>query len=289
MDESNLKEAVVSLVTNRHGNTTNYMTLRQYHREGLRYNFTLCMGGPWFGMVSPHWFVEWMEMNMVFGAEKVLIHNMSMSKELDRYVDVYARRGLVEVLPWSIHPVIIKAGTTLQSTVIMNCLYRMRRRTVYMAQFDQDELIVPRHPDDVTWSDMIKRSGCKAGPYTYGARQLYFGLTYSHNIRNRNNTGFMTLDETQRSAEVLAYPARGKYIVNTFKTGFIGIHRAYGPRGVQGCTLPVTIGANHHYRKRLLFYEKNGVVIDNSTFKYRDILTKRVRHTMSMAENVPIP
>jgi hypothetical protein len=269
----------------------NFMKLRQYHREGLKYNYTVCMGGPWYGQVSPNWFVEWVEANIIFGAEMIIIHNMSMSNELDPYVNYYVKQGNLEIFPWNYDPVMKSAWTKMQPTLIVNCQYRMRRRSKYIVQCDQDELIVPRYPGDITWTDMIKHSGCGANVYSYGARQLYYGLTY-HNITQstigltpiENNTGLVILDANRRNTVVLEYPERGKYIANTFIANFLGIHRAFAPPRVSACTLPVEIGASHHYRLRELSLGANDIITDKSTFKFKDMLTHRVARIINLIE-----
>ena len=277
---------MVSIVSNSEVNATNFMKLRQYYREGLKYNFTVCLGGAFYGRISPDWFVEWVEANVIFGAEKILIYNMSMTSDLDPYVNHYVQKGLVDILPWNYDPVMNSAITRLQGTLLVDCHYRMRRRSRYLVQCDQDELLVPRHPGDMTWADMMERSGCTTEVYAYGARNLYYGMAYTNNIQNmynnENNTGLLSVDITQRSTTVLNYPDRGKYIANTFMATFMGIHRAYAKRHVPSCTLPIEIGANHHYRTRDLYPEEDGTVIDTSTLKYKDILFHRVEQTLAI-------
>ena len=275
-----MEDAVVSLVTDPDGNIRNHMKVRQYYREGLIYNYSVCLGGAWHGnKVSTQWFVEWMEANIIFGAEKFIIHKMGMPSSMDQYVDYYERRGLLEVLPWNVERITSKGRTRshLQMTLLYDCLYRMRRRTTYMVQTDQDELIVPRHPDDVTWSDMIRRSGCEPGACVYGARQLFYGLHYSTNSQNANTTGLVMIDTTQRSTEVSGDGVRSKYIADTFTTTLVVTHQASCKPGAHHCTLPVDIGANHHYRWKITSYdEQRGSVIDNSTQKYKNLLANQV-------------
>ena len=199
--------------------STNCMIVRQYFREGFKFNFGVCLGSAWEGpAVSPEWWVEWMEANIMFGAEQIIIHNMSMPSYMDRYAEHYVNLGVLEVIPYNFDPIITLGNITynLQSTTLHDCLYRMRRRTTYMTQVDLDELIVPRHPQDVTWSDMIKRSGCDPDSCVYSGRMLYYSRQYSNNTVNR--TGLVMLDTTQRSIVIRSYKAkRGFKIYSTHK------------------------------------------------------------------------
>ena len=285
-----MEDSVISLVTDRAVDTINHLIVHQDFREGLKYNFSVCMGVAWHGrFVSPQWFVEWVESNILFGAEWIILHNMSMTSDMDPYARPYVERGILQILPWDFDPIIKLAGTksNLQLTMTFDCFYRMRRRTVYMAQFDQDELIVPRHPDDVTWSDMIKRSGCEPGACVYGARQVFFGRQYSNNLRNANKTGLLTMDATQRGLNVFRDGCRSKYIADVNKIILPHTHHVACAPSHPRCTLPEEVGGNHHYRWPGMKYlnEHLGTIQDNSTLKYQDKLTRAVTRTMQTANS----
>ena len=276
-----LHNAVISLVRNRE---MNYLKLRLHHQEEIKYNYTVCMGGPWRGTVSHAWFVEWVETNALFGASRILIHNMSMSAELDSYASYYVKSGLLEVLPWQFDPVMDSARTNMQQALLTNCLYRMRGRSRYIVQVDQDELLVPRYPGAITWNNMIEHSGCKSNAYQYLARHLYYGLQYSLNAHNVNATGSVIIDATQRSTTLLDFPQRTKYIANTRIVTMLSNHVTFGHKWTTSCRLPMEVGAIHHYRYRIFnkFTEHDGVMIDNATLKYKDMLTQRIRAVMMM-------
>ena len=269
-------------------NCTNHMIVRQYYREGLKYNYSVCLGGAWRGSPSPKWFVEWMEANIIFGAQQFMIHNMSISESLAPYVRYYVKLGLLEVLPWKFDQIItiMHTRSNLQLTLIFDCLYRMRRRTTYMVQIDQDELIVPRHPSDLTWDDMIRRSGCAPDTCVYGARQMHYGLRYPENVINANTSGLVMIDTTQRGTEVTRFPVRSKYVANAFMATSLSTHHASCGRSRSSCTLPLDVGANHHYRLNLLMDVRRGTIIDNSTLKYKDMLTRRVTEVMRLAKDL---
>ena len=258
----------------------NYMKLRQYYREGIKHNFTVCLGGPWRGNLSPQFFVGWMEANIMMGASMVMIHNMSMSSKMDAYVSHYVKRGLLEVYPWDFDHVMLSAHNNVQQTIFSNCFYRMRRRSRYMLQIDHDELIVPRYPGTMTWADMIEHSGCASDVYEYGALHLLYSMSYSYNNQRRNDTGMFLIYAKQRSAKILKYRSRSKYMVNTFIVTALYNHYATGPKYSKSCVMPVEVGASHHYRSTSLSLG-SGVLIDNSTDKYKEILSQRISKAMN--------
>ena len=228
-----------------------------------------------------------MEANIMFGAEQVIIHNLSMPGYMDRYAEHYVKLGVLQVLPYNFDPIITLESTTydLQLTTLHDCLYRMRRRTTYMTQVDLDELIVPRHPEDVTWSDMITRSGCDPDSCVYSGRMLYYNRQYSNNTAGR--TGLVMLDTTHRSIIVKPDRDKSKYIAHTSKIWSPHMHTASCKRPYSYCTLPIHVGASHHYRREIArnhyeFTEEHGTVIDKSVYKYQHTLKQKVSEAIIM-------
>ena len=90
---SKLLNAVVSLTTDPNQEPRNVMKLRQYFRSGRQMEFAVCIGGPVRGCVGKSWFVEYMEASRIFGANKVLLHNMSSCHDIDAEMAYYVKHG----------------------------------------------------------------------------------------------------------------------------------------------------------------------------------------------------
>jgi len=142
---------------------------------------------------------------------------------------------------------------------------------------DVDELIVPRHPDDKTWTDMIKRAPCPADVTYYGGRHLLYRLP--PNSSESNDTGLTILDRLHRNELIYVYPIRGKYMGDPGKiVGDMVTHSVSGPiiHSDKMCIMPVTVGGNHHYRRTPLKMKSNTWILDNITLKYSDLLKRRI-------------
>ena len=273
---------MISLVTDPEEESTNHMLVHQSFRGGFKHSFGVCLGSAWEGpAVSPERWVEWMEANIIFGAEQFIIHNMSMPSYLDPYVQHYVDMGVLEVFPWHFDPIIKLASNTynMQLATYRDCLYRMRRQTTYMVQVDLDELIVPRHPEDVTWYDMIQRSGCAPDALVYAGRQVHCSLQYPNNTLNK--TGLVMLDATECGSYIFPNQHRTKYIAAASNITSPHMHTVSNVQSSQYCVLPVEVGANHHYRREIHpTMITVDTVTDNSALKYTETLTKQVSESL---------
>jgi len=104
------------------------MKLNQNFRRGAEYNYTVCLEQPLYGEISPSWFVEWVEANVIFGAQKIIVHNHSASASIRPYIEYYVKTGLIDNLPWTFPPGLTgRMHCYLQQTLISDCQYRLRR------------------------------------------------------------------------------------------------------------------------------------------------------------------
>ena len=282
---SDLNDTIVSLLSDNNTTYNNAMILHNNIAKPVSYNFTVCLGRPLYGTVSVNWLLEWLELNRLFGADKILLHNDSFSSSLDPYIDYYRRIGLVRLLPWHFpgHYPDIDPETLsyyLQQTMLTDCLYRHQRITKYLVVCDLDELIVPRHPSDYTWDQMISRTGCSERVNGYGARHMLFSEEYERQSRSSkegNRRERVMLDMTTRTSIVSKYYKRAKYIANTFFTTALSIHNIANGVGDEECVLSVDVAGLHHYRKtipssRFKVNQRNPLVIDKTLHKYGEPL-----------------
>jgi len=277
MASDNLSNSVVQIVTDYKEEPNNAMKLHSNFKTGLHLNFTVCLERPLFGNIPSRWFVEWIEANVIFGAEKIIIHNKSLPEYLDPYVNYYKSIGLLEVIPWHLQLVSTNridklTHMDLQMTMIYDCFYRLQKYSRYIVYIDIDELIVPRSPSDRTWSDMIRHLNCSLCSHSYGARQMLFNRYHS----SRNNTTLITMDARDRNTEISKYHSRSKYIANTFFVRSLSVHLAYG--GVENsttCVMPIEIGGLHHYKR----IQISRTTQDDTMIKYRTELQRRFQIT----------
>ena len=275
-----LQGAVVSLVTaETESKVSNYMILRHSTNHTLEYNYTVCLSRPLYGATTISWFIEWMEANALFGADKIIIYEYIVPQELDPYFEYYKSTGLLDVFPWHFPDGLTgdKTVTHLQWITMQDCKYRMQLRSRYIVMIDMDELIIPRHPDDMTWTDMIKRAGCSGDVCSYSARHLFYCLQCRGN--NNKDAGLFMAANRMRSNIITQHRVRSKYIANNMQSLYNGVDFLVhsvpcSPKNT--CVMSPDVGGNHHYRLPMIrtFSPKSGVLLDNSTDKYHKILLK---------------
>ena len=280
---AHIGNGVMSLITRENQTVTNFMKLHQ-NSKLQKYTYSACLGRALYGDIQSTWFIEWMEINRIFGAQKFLMHNMSTSNNSTAILEYYRRKGLVDILPWTL-PAVMSRGKSWchsQSTLLADCQYRLQIWSRYIAVMDLDELIFPRHPEDLTWSDMIQRTGCSGHVSSYSGRQHFFSLQYAGNKNRASN--MLTTGIRVRSASVLSHPKRTKYIVDTRWVSFsqLAMHIHYAQQNdTETCVMPTDVGGCHHYRNSYAdlpqFEPQYGLVLDNITDKYSNILKQRIR------------
>ena len=212
-----------------------------------------------------------MEMARILGTERFLLYNMSMSHHLDPYVAYYKDRELLEVYPWREYPGVMDTGQVIpyfQKTLFADCLFRARLNSRFVVHYDLDEFLVPRHEDDLTWFDMIQRTGCGWDRAMYGARQILYSQGYPPNQVDYT-TGLLTQHVLYRNEEVVKFHMRSKNIANTRMVKDLTNHFGVIVQG-QHCEMRPDVAGNHHYRmeppgRRL----KVDVVLDPVMLKYQ--------------------
>ena len=149
----------------------------------------------------------------------------------------------------------------------------------YVVMVDVDELIVPRHPKDKTWTEMIRRSGCDPDAAFYAGWHCLYDTP--PNTTRANNASLEILYKLYRNETVYQFPTRAKYIVDTtLVRGDMATHQIFSTKDNRDkrCVMPLDVGGNHHYRKSPINVESNVWVLDDITSKFADIIKRRVSH-----------
>uniref|UniRef100_A0A671TYN0 Glycosyltransferase family 92 protein n=1 Tax=Sparus aurata TaxID=8175 RepID=A0A671TYN0_SPAAU len=104
----------------------------------------------------------------------IVIYKTSSSPETQRILDYYTRKGLVEVIPWTLSKFLKVSrswrperspGDTHyfgQIPALHDCLYRYMYQSRYVALHDNDELILPQKV--FSWSELFPLLEKKYGP-----------------------------------------------------------------------------------------------------------------------------
>uniref|UniRef100_A0A3B3TNN4 Glycosyltransferase family 92 protein n=1 Tax=Poecilia latipinna TaxID=48699 RepID=A0A3B3TNN4_9TELE len=100
--------------------------------------------------------VQNLEMLQLLGVNRVVVYKTNCSADVQRVLDYYSHKGLVEVIPWSLSKYlnVSRRARPSQSPgdlhyfgqipALNDCLYRSMYRSRYVALHDLDELILPQ-------------------------------------------------------------------------------------------------------------------------------------------------
>ena len=229
----------------------------------LRYNFTMCLC-PVFGYdVTRRDFIEYLEVNRMFGADHFIIYNMTKTpKHLFPIIHAYQQVGLMTVYQWDIS--INQSFYYFGETVALNdCLYRSMYHSHYMVNTDIDEFIVPlKHR---SWSKAIeevdkRNRTCEASSYSF--LHLFFDKTKQRDQMNEEKSQYVVdhmkiLTRFLPMFPILKHTTRSKFIGVPQKATLAGIHYIFeGVSGTDTKIVPTDIGLLFHYRDGIPFGHK---------------------------------
>uniref|UniRef100_A0A671TZ20 Glycosyltransferase family 92 protein n=1 Tax=Sparus aurata TaxID=8175 RepID=A0A671TZ20_SPAAU len=141
--------------------------------DSFHYNFTVCFS-TMYEYKNVLQLVQNLETLQLLGVNRVVIYKTSSSPETQRILDYYTRKGLVEVIPWTLSKFLKVSrswrperspGDTHyfgQIPALHDCLYRYMYQSRYVALHDNDELILPQKV--FSWSELFPLLEKKYGP-----------------------------------------------------------------------------------------------------------------------------
>ena len=257
-----------------------------------KYEYAVCLSGPLKKSYKDNeQFVQWLEIQKAFGAERFVIYNHTGSMELDNYFKLYD--DVIDKITWELPPDLgnIKLYSVLwnygQQVIINDCLYRYMYATKYLVFVDLDELIVPRCDGCMTWSDMMTQvqANCSEQQAHYSFMNAFFPTQVKDNAKYDKNAlaiklKLTALTKTYRGRVFLEHNDRSKYIIKPTVARRNNIHTVYSPwdnkqRSEILCSVSPDVGALHHYR--MIWSVIKDVVIDPMMLKYDEDVTERVQ------------
>ena len=244
--------------------------------------------------------VEWIELNLILGADHFVVYNYSSAVNVVSVLDHYARLGIVDVIQWPLPIGVDKWPHTsdpvhvhyfAQTASLNDCLLRNRGESEYIVNLDLDEFIIPHSKNAFSWSDMIGRLKPSGG---YMVRSTFFRKEWTNEKfdfpekQEAEKYRLVTLLKTEREASIFPTKQRSKYFAKTSAAELIVTHEI--SRMAPGQTIsnvPSEVGLVHHYRNWLKYDDKQQRVKDDIVIeKYAKVLVERVAKRWSMLENV---
>ncbi|XP_070762411.1 uncharacterized protein [Enoplosus armatus] len=150
---------------------------REAKSDSFPYEFTVCLS-TMFDFTNVLQLVQSLEMMQLLGVNRVAVYKTSCSPDTQRILDYYTRKGLVEVIPWSLSRFLKVSRGWLpmhgpgdlhylgQIPALNDCIYRYMYQSKYVALQDMDELILPQSVN--SWLELLPLLENK-----YGADRCY--------------------------------------------------------------------------------------------------------------------
>lgn len=239
-------------------------------------NFTVCVTPFNYHYNNIFQFVEMIEVNRMFGAQRFVFYNYSTGVDILPYIQSYVDEGIVEVIPWHVPvpvntwppdpKVVPEIHYFGQVAALNDCLYRNLFRSRFIVFTDLDEILVPRGGNMTTWADLLDtavRKFKKADhnvdkfPGSFLVRNTFFRSDWRKNDsrmddkKTVHDLQLKTLITTEREDKIHDWYMRSKYIAWTKTVKMVGVHSVsefMDNSRVTSVNVDSDDGLLHHYR-----------------------------------------
>ena len=248
-------------------------------------NFSVCVPPIFDSFDNVPDLVEFIEVNRVLGAQKFQFYVDSVGPRVDPCLREYARRGIVDIQPWTLPSDI--AGVIYyhgQILAINECLYRMMYRTKYLVIQDLDEFVVPMNSDN--WVTMLDSINNITGTDTdriasYKFRNRFFPTECSNasNFSSVNSVEhrFKTLVVLQADTHLLPFTVRSKVMARPERVIIWHVHLILDSSLVRigdiNARVPAEYGQLFHYRRDITV--ANTITVSRMS-KFEELILRRL-------------
>ena len=219
--------------------------------------FSMCLS-PLYGNITVADFVEYIEVNRLFGADHFFIYvTVSTAEHLIPVITSYQAKGLLTLLQWELSVLTRNKRDIFyfaQTIALNDCLYRSISSSHFMVNTDIDEFIVPQRHNN--WLDMMTLNQIPGGNIrSYSFRNIFFSTAAPKDFIFVNNIDLQvkrikTLDFTSHESKVFPHRARSKYICCSACVTVAGIHYVFEMLpGFTTVVVHTRDGVLQHYRK----------------------------------------
>lgn len=253
------------------------MPITRLKPKQTRFKYSICVP-PLFGNISTDKFIEFIELNRIFGVEHFIFYNFDITNnEILKLMNFYSNQKIVTLIDWKLPSLIRKNQIWYngQLSAHNDCLYRAMSLTQYLAIIDIDEYLVPHNNKRTfheSFEDLFTADTCGLSFDSAFYDQKFTNLTA------KKKTGLVTVDLTGRSK--LFSKVRTKVMVQPTKIFEVGIHHISKPATEDYKVLKVntSIAYLHHYRTCVPNYgmKCGNSEIDETLQPFSDDLKKAV-------------
>lgn len=282
---SRLTPTFVSVVPEKCKQPDHVLPITRKRRKPFKptFNFTVCVSPIHSQYINIGEFVEFIEVNEMFGADHFIFYNHSIGESLTPLLRTYIDEGKLTLLDWHI-PIEIAQGPTNQIhyfgqlAALNDCVYRARTTSKYVVLLDLDEFITPMEYN--TWLELLNNINQTSKYASFQIRNVFFPKQLPKS-RHRMTVieRLQTLSLTKREKRIWPHHIRSKYIADPNKLVIAGVHYAWEMAGnfVEYLVQP---------EKALLFHYRElesptSLVQEKRMLQFKDSIIRRIRHRLS--------
>ncbi|XP_050330063.1 uncharacterized protein LOC126759371 [Bactrocera neohumeralis] len=289
----------VSLVMNICDRASNILRVLYERPVGneTQHGFAICMKGFDYpnADMGPR-LVEWLEMQRLLGARKVITYKLVLHPNLERVLEHYVAEGFVEVHPLSLGLEMVSKPLYLHDFLhgsignkrvnelvpYNDCFYRNMYKYSYIVTVDIDEVIMPLG-NRTNWQQLIdeakhlRTSNCADGYASVCIRNVHFptgSLNYTETSAAPRHM-FMLQHLYRREHEIVGNGA--KCLHNSSEA--LILHNHYNLGALKSCrwiNLKPTTAQLQHYRLLEKSEKWETKILDKSIYRYKDALVNSV-------------
>ncbi|XP_069842754.1 uncharacterized protein [Dendropsophus ebraccatus] len=260
-------------------------------------NFTVCISTMFGNYSNVLQFIQTMEMYQILGAQRVMIYLNSVSPQIEKAMEYYIARGILEVVDWPIQRY-LRPGTAWhhsmdpgdigyygQLATLNDCIYRNMYRTRYVLLNDIDEIILPfTHMSWDTMMESLQRHNPKIGIFLFENHIFPQTLPIDGNFSDisswKDVPGYNILQYVHREPDRPNYFNARKMIVDPRRVVQTSVHsvlKGYGKHVQVSLETALVYHCRGPLQKDL---PKTKLIEDKTIWKYNASLIKNVNKVL---------
>lgn len=238
-------------------------------------------------------FIEWVHLLRILGADKMYFPFDYVHPEMFAVINNFEKRGILETWHY-LSPTGIKDSKgrveqrrLVETAVLTDCFYRTMNLYDFVVILDLDEVIMPLHPEDMTWDDLIRRANVSEYKDAYVSENVYYPETGAEPIGDIPRYMYM-LQHIQRSQNCTTKDTAAKSFFGTERVLAVHNHKPYkciskknNNHDCKRYNFPSNVSQSSHYRTQLTPGKAFNATYDDKTlWKFKHRLVKDVQQTL---------
>lgn len=229
-------------------------------------------------------YMEWMHLLNILGADKIYMYKNELEPDIHRIMNFYEVKEIIEM--WQFSTPIGSSpdefpNDLLEMNMINDCFYRIMNLYEHILILSYVEAVIPVKKSEITWHDLLQNNVNVTDKHDlYSSQSVYYrdlGAP-SPDIPRVHHM----LHHIQRGKSLTSSATHLKSIINPNNVIMVSDHSSFlcfdGPCYVHH--FPANISQNSYYRVPEEGLEYEDTVKDETIWKYKAELIKRMKDTL---------